>query len=144
MIDSENRIWDDPAGSGKTVANHVVSENWVLTNVTGLQRRVVEMNTYKYINFQHVYYQLGSQTGTMKVYKSNHPGANAVSLTNWIDDSTGILGAGSVVVSATGTTQAFYEPTGPKSPMKYLLELNITASGTGVNVLSTVYIRKFY
>jgi hypothetical protein len=125
-------------------AHRTDPENWSLTDVTGLQRRIIDMDTYKYFNFQYVYSQTGSQTGTMKVYKSNVPSADITSLTNWVEDSTGVLGAGSIVFAGTGTSENFIEVTGPTSPLKYMLEIDVTAAGTGVDVASDVYIRKFY
>ena len=118
-------------------------ENWSLTDVTGLQRTIISMDTYKYWNFQYSYSQTGSQTGTMKVYYSNVASADTSSLTNWIDSSTGVLGAGSIEMAGTGTTEGFKE-VGPTSPIKYMLEIDITAAGTGIDVASDVYIRKFY
>jgi hypothetical protein len=125
-------------------AHRTDPENWSMTDVTGLQRQIIYMDTFKSFNFQYVYSQTGSQTGTMKTYRSNVAGADTSSLTNWVDCSTDVLGTASIEMAGTGTTEDFVESTGPTSPLKYMLEIDITAAGTGVDVASDVYIRKFY
>lgn len=119
-------------------------ENWSFTDVTGLQRHIVYMDSYQRWNFQYAYSQTGAQTGTMKTYKSNVNSADTSSLTNWIDCSTGVLGVVSVVMSGTGTTEDFVDVTGPTTPVKYMLEIDVTAAGTGIDVASDAYIRKYY
>ena len=124
-------------------AHYIDSENWALTDVTGLQRHIINMDSYKYWNFQYSYSQTGTQTGTMKVYYSNVASADVSSLTDWVDGSTGALGAGTIEMVGTGTNEGFKE-VGPTSPLKYMLEIDITAAGTGIDVASDIYIRKFY
>ena len=124
-------------------AHYTDPEPWSFTDVTGKQRQIINMDTFKYWNFQYAYSQTGAQTGTMKAYKSNVASADTSSLTNWVNDSTGVLGAGTIEMTGTGTSEGFKE-VGPTSPLKYMLEIDVTAAGAGVDVASDVYIRKFY
>lgn len=131
-------------------AHYVDVENWALTDVTGIQRRIVYVNTYPSWCMQAEANQTGGQTGTLKAYKSNVASASTSSLTNWVDDSTGILGAGSIVFGGTGAFQQWGENNGPasspgpKGPLKYMIELDFTAAGAGVDMAYNIYIRKFY
>jgi hypothetical protein len=124
-------------------AHYTDPENWSLTDVTGIQRTVVNMSSFRHMNFQYSYSQTGAQTATMKAYKSNVASADTTTLTNWIDCSTGLLGSATIVLASTGSFEG-YGQTGPVSPLKYMLEIDITAAGTGVDMASDVYIRKFY
>lgn len=133
-----------------SIYDHVVDvENWAITDTTGIQRKIVYVDTYPSWCMQAEANQTGDQTGTLKAYKSNVASADTSSLTNWVDDSTGILGAGSVVFGGSGAFQQWGENNGPaaspgpKGPLKYMIELDFTAAAA-VDMAYNIYIRKFY
>lgn len=139
---TENRIWENLSPELKTLmrkAYGYATEEWYLHNVTGVHRHIIDMESYRHLNFQ-VELMLTGGTGTLKAYKTNDDEAVSTSTDKWVEDTTGMLGTGAIY-GGTGTFKQFFTPTGPDNPLAYMLEVDLTADA--VNSFKVMF-RKWY